>query len=164
MDVGVIMDSSGSVGPENFKTTKDFVRKLVHRYQISPLGTRVGIIAYDLSSHLAVKFSDVHKQTPSELAARINKISYTGTGKYTRTDIALEMAASQMFSTAGGNWADKPHVLIVITDGETNPGSKAYSTVLAPLIVSVVIFYLFCGRFKEGSLTDGESVTVLSIF
>lgn len=138
MDVGIIMDRSGSVGSADFKKSKDFVRTLVHRFQISSHGTRVGIIAYESTSHLAVKFSDVHVQTPSAMSGIINNISYTGGG--TRTDTALEKANSGLFSSRGGDRGDKPNVLVVITDGKTNPGSKAYSTVLGPLIVSMLFF------------------------
>ena len=136
MDVGIIMDRSGSVGSANFLKSKSFVRTLVHRFQISSHGTRVGIIAYQSNSHLAVKFGDVNSQTPSAMTAIINRIGYTGGG--TRTDIALEMANSGLFSSAGGDRGDKSNVLVVLTDGKTNHGSKAYSTVLAPLIVSIV--------------------------
>ena len=141
MDVGIIMDRSGSVGPTNFQKSRTFVRTLVHRFQISSHGTRVGIIAYQSSAHLAVKFSDVHAQNPSAMSALINRIAYTGGG--TRTDIALELANSRLFSSAGGDRGDKPNVLVVITDGQTNHGSKPYSTVLRPLIVSAVyIIYI----------------------
>lgn len=141
MDVGIIMDRSGSVGSADFKKSKDFVRTLVHRFQISSHGTRVGIIAYESTSYLAVKFSDVHAQTPSAMSGIINNISYTGGG--TRTDTALEKANSGLFSSRGGDREDKPNVLVVITDGKTNPGSKAYGTVLGPLIVSMIFFYFF---------------------
>ena len=140
MDVGIIMDRSGSVGYADFRKSKNFVRILVHRFQISSHGTRVGIIAYQSSSHLAVKFSDVHAQSPSAMSAIIDKISYTGGG--TRTDVALGMANSKLFSPAGGDRGDKPNVLVVITDGKTNPGSQAYSTVLKPLIVSMLFYTL----------------------
>ena len=140
MDVGIIMDRSGSVDSADFKKSKSFVRTLVHRLQISSHGTRVGIIAYESTSHLAVKFSDVHGQTPSAMSGIIDKISYNGGG--TRTDIALEMANSELFSSRGGDRGDKPNVLVVISDGKTNQGSKAYSTVLGPLIVSM-LFLLF---------------------
>lgn len=132
MDVGIIMDRSGSVGPTDFLKSKRFVKTLVHRFQISFHGTRVGIIAYQSNSHLAVKFSDANSQNPAAMTTIINKIAYTGGG--TRTDIALEMANSGLFSSAGGDRIDKPNVLVVITDGKTNSGSKAYKTVLAPLI------------------------------
>lgn len=142
MDVGIIMDRSGSVGSADFQKSKKFVRTLVHRFQISSHGTRVGIVAYHSSSHLAVKFSDVHAQTPSAMSGIIDKISYTSGG--TRTDIALEMANSGLFSSGGGDRGDKPNVLVVITDGKTNHGSKAYSTVLRPLIVSMLFYFTFC--------------------
>ena len=140
MDVGVIMDRSGSVGSADFRKSKHFVRTLVHRLQISSHGTRVGIIAYASTSHLVVKFSDVRAQTPYAMSGIIDRISYTGGG--TRTDIALEMANSELFSSRGGDRGDKPNVLIVITDGKTNSGSKAYSIVLRPLIVSMPFFFI----------------------
>lgn len=149
MDVGIIMDRSGSVGSKNFDKSKKFVRTLVHRFQISSQGTRVGIIAYQSNSYLAVKFGDLQSQNPSAMNAVIDKIGYTGGG--TRTDIALEMANSRLFSPVGGDRSDKANVLVVITDGKTNHGSKAYSTVLAPLIVSVLfcLFLLFFAYLKE---------------
>lgn len=140
MDVGIIMDRSGSVGSADFLKSKSFVKTLVHRFQISFHGTRVGIIAYQSNSHLAVKFSDANSQNPAAMTTIIDNIAYTGGG--TRTDIALEMANTGLFSSAGGDRTDKPNVLVVITDGKTNSGSKAYQTVLAPLIVSVVRVYV----------------------
>ncbi|XP_068717618.1 uncharacterized protein [Montipora capricornis] len=136
MDVGVIMDRSGSVGSVNFKKSRTFVRTLVHRFQISSRGTRVGIIAYNAQAQCVVRFADVNSQTPSAMTSIINRISYTGGG--TRTDIALQMANSGLFSSSGGDRGDKRNVLVVITDGKTNRGSKPYSSVLAPLIAKKV--------------------------
>ena len=51
------------------------------------------------------------------------------------------MANFALFSPAGGDRGDKPNVLVVITDGKTNRGSRAYSSVLAPLVVSCL--YVF---------------------
>jgi len=45
------------------------------------------------------------------------------------------MAASGLFTTAGGDRSDKPNILIVFTDGKTNRGSKPYPAVLRPLQV-----------------------------
>ncbi|CAH3172036.1 unnamed protein product [Porites lobata] len=132
MDVGIIMDRSGSVGSKDFLKSKNFVSALARKFQISSLGTRVGIIAYHSSSHLVVKFAQEDKQNPSAMKDVIDRIAYTGGG--TRTDIALQMANSGLFSSAGGDRADKPNVLVVITDGKTNSDSKPYSSVLAPLI------------------------------
>lgn len=134
MDIGIIMDRSGSVGAVNFDKAKQFVVSLVHKLQISSHGTRIGIIPYHSNAQVAVKFSEVHHQTPDAMTRLIRGIPYTS--GYTRTDIAIDLANSQLFSSAGGLRSDKPNVLIVMTDGKTNAGSKPYKTVLAPLKVS----------------------------
>lgn len=133
LDIGVIMDRSGSVGSKNFDQAKDFVISLVHKLQISSHGTRIGIIPYHSSAQVSVRFSDVQHQTPDAMTKLIQAIKYTSGN--TRTDIAIELANSQLFSSAGGMRSDKPNVLIVMTDGKTNHGSKAYKIVLEPLKV-----------------------------
>ncbi|XP_078364486.1 von Willebrand factor A domain-containing protein 2-like [Oculina patagonica] len=131
MDIGVVMDRSGSVGEDNFEIAKQFVISLVQKLQISSHGTRIGIIAYNSRAQVAVKFADVAHQTPTAMTRLIKGIPYNW--GLTRTDIAIELANSQLFSRAGGFRSDKPNVLIVITDGKTEYGSKPYKTVLAPL-------------------------------
>lgn len=56
----------------------------------------------------------------------------------TRTDRALELAANEFFGWEDcGDRPDKPNVLLVLTDGDTNPGSKPFSQVTSPLDVSL---------------------------
>ena len=57
----------------------------------------------------------------------------------TRTDRALELAAEDFFGWEdSGDRPDKPNVLIVLTDGDTNEGSKPFSQVIPPLDVSKI--------------------------
>ena len=139
MDIGVIMDRSGSVGKDNFEKAKQFVISLVHKLQISSHGTRIGVIPYHSDAQVAVKFADVAHQTPGAMTTLIEGIPYTS--GMTRTDVAIELANDQLFTKAGGLRSDKPNVLIVMTDGHTNAGSKPYKTVLAPLKVGRVLCY-----------------------
>ena len=115
---------------------------LVHKLQISSHGTRIGIIPYHSEAQVAVKFADVAHQTPDAMTKLIKGIPYTS--GMTRTDVAIELANNQLFTDAGGQRSDKPNVLIVMTDGHTNPESKPYKTVLAPLEV---------GRFLSHSIS-----------
>lgn len=72
----------------------------------------------------------------------------------TRTDRALELAAEDFFGWEdSGDRPDKPNVLIVLTDGNTNEGSKPFSQVTPPLdvsncwqtiIASFIVFYSDC--------------------
>jgi len=134
IDFGIIMDGSPSVGSTNFNKCKSFVKDLVGTFQISPQGTRAGIISYSETAQLFVDFADVNLQTPSAMKDIIDKIPYNPSHT-TRTDRALELANSALFSSEGGDRTEKPNVLMVITDGMTDPwNSKPYPTVLEPLI------------------------------
>ena len=146
------MDRSGSVGKGNFEKAKQFVISLVHKLQISSHGTRIGIIPYHSHAQVAVKFADVAFQTPRAMTRLIRGISYTS--GMTRTDVAIELANSQLFTSAGGLRSDKPNVLIVMTDGRTNPGSKPYKTVLAPLKVGRMLSHSICDTVIFGSSSE----------
>ena len=91
----------------------------------------------------------------------IVRISYTGGG--TRTDIALQMANSGLFSSSGGDRGDKRNVLVVITDGKTNRGSKPYSSVLAPLIVSTSPSSILCSYFVAFFSVTSERPMISSL-
>ena len=71
----------------------------------------------------------------------LDKMEYLAEG--TRTDKALRLADQLLFTKEGGNRPDAHDILIVVTDGKTNPiHSEPYEKVLAPL---KVIFYSFFG-------------------
>jgi len=83
----------------------------------------------------------------------------------TRTDRALELAAEDFFGwEETGDRPDKPNVLIVLTDGNTNEGSKPFSQVIPPLDVSncsqTIIASFIVFRFK---LIFPTKVTSLNI-
>ena len=62
----------------------------------------------------------------------------------TRTDRALELAAEDFFGwQETGDRPDVPNVLLVLTDGNTNEGSKPFSQVLTPLEVFKISYYFF---------------------
>ena len=61
----------------------------------------------------------------------------------TRTDKALALANTALFTKEGGDRRNGVNILIVITDGKTNPiHSVPYETVLAPLRVGFFLSFL----------------------
>ena len=69
------------------------------------------------------------------LQAKILSLPWIGSG--TRTDKALRLADSQLFTAPAGDRPAQPNVLVVITDGRTNPQqSEPYPAVLEPLKAS----------------------------
>ena len=87
------------------------------------------------------RFTDT--QNINNLLQKIGNLPHIQGG--TRTDRALELAAEDFFGwQETGDRPDVPNVLLVLTDGNTNEGSKPFSQVLTPLEVFKISYYFFC--------------------
>lgn len=113
MDLVFVIDSSESVGPENFEIIKDFVIRLVDRTTVGRNATRIALVLYSLDVHL--KFNLARYTTKQEIKQAIRKMSYIGEGTYTGT--AIRKATQEAFSNARPAVSK---VAIVITDGQTD--------------------------------------------
>ena len=111
-----------------------FLSDLVGHLSVSPQGTHVGAIVYNSVATIEFNLAKSEYHSLSKLQEAIKGLKYTGGG--TRTDLALKMAADQIFSTADGDRADAANVLVILTDGKTNSRSAPYVDVLKPLQVS----------------------------
>ena len=136
LDIGIILDGSGSVRSANFKEAKDFIAELLTHFQVSPGGTHAGMITYSTNAKLEFNMADSTYHHMLALKNKVLGVAYPG--GWTRTDKALDLACSQLFTSAGGDRADKDNILIVFTDGKTNYGSVPYPDVLRPLQVCCV--------------------------
>lgn len=138
LDIGVIIDSSDSITLNDYNLCLQFVADLVKHFDVSEQGTHFGAIVFSTTPELQFSFADKQFYKRRRLRKKIKSFSYLGEG--TRTDLALTLANMELFSEQGGDRVDKPDVLIVITDGKTNPQlSQPYSDVLQPLQASIVI-------------------------
>ncbi|KAL4636190.1 collagen alpha-1(XXVIII) chain-like, partial [Arapaima gigas] len=113
MELVFIIDSSESVGPDNFEIIKDFVTALVDRIAIGHNATRIGIVLYSLDSHL--EFNLTRYMTKEDIKQTIRKMPYIGEGTYTGT--AIRHATQEAFYSARSGVRK---VAIVITDGQTD--------------------------------------------
>lgn len=113
MELVFVIDSSESVGPENFEIIKDFVAALVDRLTVGRNATRVGLVLYSLD--VQVVFNLARYTTKQDVKQAIRRILYLGEGTYTGT--AIRKATQEAFySTRSG----VRKVAIVITDGQTD--------------------------------------------
>ncbi|XP_063743053.1 collagen, type XXVIII, alpha 2a [Eleginops maclovinus] len=113
MELVFVIDSSESVGPENFEIIKDFVTRLVDRTTVGRNATRIGLVLYSLDVNL--EFNLVQYMSKQEVKQAIRKISYMGEGTYTGT--AIRKATQEAFYSARPGVRK---VAIVITDGQTD--------------------------------------------
>ncbi|XP_051815214.1 collagen, type XXVIII, alpha 2a [Acanthochromis polyacanthus] len=113
MELVFVIDSSESVGPENFEIIKDFVTRLVDRTTVGHNATRIGLVLYSLDVQL--EFNLARHRTKQDVKQAIRKMPYMGEGTYTGT--AIRKATQEAFF---GARSGVRKVAIVITDGQTD--------------------------------------------
>ncbi|CAK6435663.1 unnamed protein product [Pipistrellus nathusii] len=137
-DIMFLVDSSGSIGQENFIKMKTFMKNLVGKSQIGADRVQVGV----------VQFSDVNKEefpldkyaSQSDISAAIDRMPLIG--QTTMTGSALTFVA-QYFSPAKGARPNVRRFLILITDGEAHDVVKDPAVALRQdgiIIYSVGVF------------------------
>ncbi|XP_055900433.1 uncharacterized protein LOC106070079 [Biomphalaria glabrata] len=116
-DIVFVMDSSGSIGTNNFQRQLTFAANVAAFMRLSSKEIRFGLVEFDLD---AVKVFDLNAyDSDADLRQAIMNVTYLGQG--TRTDKALQLLTSeQMFSEAAGGRDDAPDIIITITDGRSN--------------------------------------------
>uniref|UniRef100_A0A667XQA4 Collagen alpha-1(XXVIII) chain n=1 Tax=Myripristis murdjan TaxID=586833 RepID=A0A667XQA4_9TELE len=113
MELVFVIDSSESVGPENFEIIKDFVMALVDRVTVGRNATRIGLVLYSLEVKL--EFNLARYMTKQDVKQAIRNIPYMGEGTYTGT--AIRKATQEAFYSSRTGVSK---VAIVITDGQTD--------------------------------------------
>ncbi|XP_038566524.1 collagen, type XXVIII, alpha 1b [Micropterus salmoides] len=112
LELVFVIDSSESVGPDNFNVIKDFVIALIDRASVSWNTTRVGVVLY---SHINVVVVSLRQEaTRDEIKSKVRSMTYLGEGTFTGSAI---QQATRVFKAAR---AGVRKVAIIITDGQAD--------------------------------------------
>ncbi|KAF5899097.1 collagen alpha-1(XXVIII) chain-like, partial [Clarias magur] len=112
LELVFVIDSSESVGPDNFDIIKDFVSALIDRISVKPNVTHVGIVLY---SHLTTVISELSQPlSHTDVKSAVRRMHYMGEGTYTGSAIHQ---ANQLFLSARPG---VQKVAVVITDGQAD--------------------------------------------
>lgn len=112
LELVFVIDSSESVGPENFNVIKDFVNALIDRASVSRDTTRVGVVLY---SHISMVVVNLRQEaTRDDIKSAVRSMTYLGEGTFTGSAIKL---ANRVFKEAR---AGVRKVAIIITDGQAD--------------------------------------------
>ncbi|XP_027955031.1 collagen alpha-5(VI) chain [Eumetopias jubatus] len=112
-DIMFLVDSSGSIGHENFGKMKTFMKNLLAKIQIGPDRTHIGVIQF--SDKTQEEFQLNKYFTQNEISDSIDRMSLIN--KNTLTGNALT-SVNQYFTPAKGGRVMVKKFLILITDGE----------------------------------------------
>ena len=133
LDVCLIVDSSKSVGVLNFVRVKTFLIQFIH--QFSP-DTHFSVITFSRKSTVLCKLNSPQCQSPDATHSLVSEIP-DKVSWGTRTDTALVDADQIVFKPENGERADAANIVVVITDGRTNPGSLPFNVTVPPLRVNI---------------------------
>ena len=113
----IVLDESGSIGPVDFESAKQFVLQYISNLRIGPNDNRVGVITF---SHFArLRFGLDEHETASSLEQAVMNINFGGGG--TNIPTALCEMANAFSSDAARTDPTVFQVGIVMTDGASGP-------------------------------------------
>lgn len=115
-DIVFVLDSSGSIGRDNWVRVLDFVRSVIQDLDIGYDATRVGVVTY--GNRAEVNFDLKTYTEKNELLDAVSRIRWKD--EETNTSGAIWTMREKMFTVEGGDRSAAPNLGIVITDGESN--------------------------------------------
>ena len=116
VDLVFILDSSTSVGNDNYDKMKDFVKKFLHSANIDNGEVRVGLLSY--STNVKVEFQLNSYGSKTEVFDAVDAVPW----RYGSTNTAdgLKTMHAEMFTEANGDRPGVPNICIIMTDGVSN--------------------------------------------
>lgn len=124
-DLIFLIDSSGSIYPEDYQKMKDFMKSLIQKSNIAKNQVHVGVLQYSTVQKL--EFNLIQYYTKGQLSNAIDAMQQIGGGTHTGEAIAV---VSQYFDAQNGGRQDLKQRLVVVTDGESQDDVKQSSEAL----------------------------------
>ncbi|KAF6312695.1 collagen type VI alpha 6 chain [Rhinolophus ferrumequinum] len=157
-DIMFLVDSSGSIGSENFIKMKTFMKNLVNKTQIGADQVQVGV----------VQFSNINKEefqlnkyvSQREISDAIDQMMYIG--DTTLTGGALTFV-SQYFSPIKGARPNVRKFLILITDGEAHDVVKGPAVALRQEGVTIYSVGVFGANVTQLEEISGKREMVFYV-
>ena len=114
IDVAFIMDSSGSLGPENYGRLKSTVSNMGNYFGVSPMGSHAAVILYSDQAVVGARLNQF--LTIGQFQTITLRLRYLQ--KRSRMDAGLIAAANEIFTRRGNTRDFLPKVAILFTDGK----------------------------------------------
>ena len=115
-DLVFALDSSGSVGRENFQKLLNFVISIIEEMNIQSEGTRVGLMTFSSRAYISFPMNKYEHLDQVKRAILTTPYRYGDT--YTAD--ALQLLREYFFTEFRGAREDVPDYAIMITDGVSN--------------------------------------------
>ncbi|XP_060086879.1 matrilin-4 [Heteronotia binoei] len=157
VDLVLVIDGSKSVRPQNFELVKQFVNQIVDFLDVSPHGTRVGLVQY--SSRVRTEFPLQQYTAAEDVKKAVQRVQYMEKG--TMTGLALKHMLEHSFSEAEGARPlsqNVPRIGLVFTDGRSQDDISEWARRAKES--GIVMFAVGVGKAVESELREIASEPV----
>ena len=118
LDIAILADVSKSMTAGQRAQLTSLVGHLVDKFGVSSDGNHFGVITFGNEAEVFNTFKDSTYHNEENLKSLMEqKFKYVPQAWGTRTDIALHLAFSRLFTSEGGDRPNAKNVVIVFTDG-----------------------------------------------
>jgi len=125
MDIVFVIDASGSVGPVNYLVVLNFVGRIVGQFSIDNGDVRVGILVFGSTASIAFHLN--RYSTLLEVQDAVSQLA--DVGGQTVTAPAFRIVRDWMFQSENGSRETARHVVVCISDGNTDDPDNATTEV-----------------------------------
>ncbi|XP_063408825.1 matrilin-2-like, partial [Mytilus trossulus] len=165
VDLSFVVDTSRSIPHTDFTRQIRFVEDIVRFLDVGPDRTRVASVSFSNYNFPEFGFNNLSRK--QDVINAIKRIKHSQ-GDATRTYLALEYTHENIYRPGNGERPDVADVVVVLTDGKTNPGSydkygdesgKRQTQIEAAIIKARPAFIFVIG---VGSLVDIDELNGVS--
>lgn len=110
IDLGILIDASDSVTKYNWPSMLEFASTVVESFDISPIGTHIGLIVFSEDAEVVLYFNTLkgNNLTAENVTKVVNNLRYKE--GWSRLDIAMLLAEEELFNEATGMRSEIPKV------------------------------------------------------
>ncbi|KAL9969288.1 hypothetical protein ACROYT_G021487 [Oculina patagonica] len=134
LDISIVIDRTKSVGGENYDKMLDSIMALIEKYNVGEDKTRFSIVTYADDAKIRASLGDSKYHSKEALIELLQEMKDKDKlGNPTRTDVALDTVADEVFVEKNGDRPESPNIMIVFTDGNTHKSSEPYGPIVDKL-------------------------------
>ncbi|XP_038597787.1 collagen alpha-6(VI) chain-like [Tachyglossus aculeatus] len=157
-DIMFLVDSSGSIGEDNFEKMKTFMKNVVNKTKIGANQVQVGL----------VQFSDINKEgfqlnqynTKTKIFDAIDSLSLIGRGTLTGSALTF---VSDYFGVSKGARPSVRKFLVLLTDGKSQDAVKEAALALRQIGVIIYSVGVFGSEYSQLQEISGSSAMVFYV-
>ena len=123
VDLVFVVDSSGSVGAENFDHVLSFINAIINKFNVGKNGVRIALTRFSsIGESIFNLNTDFNK---ASIQNRVNNTDFVGGG--TDTAGGIRDMHFKQFTSANGDRPNVQNIAIIITDGRSSDNAMTIS-------------------------------------